>query len=78
MRDRTAIQWQHFDFWLLGAVALLVVFGITMIRSAIAGNIELQELNLVGRQLIFAVVGFIVMWVQPCLDQLAGLTRALS
>lgn len=68
MRDRTAIQWQHFDFWLLGAVALLVIFGITMIRSAIAGNIELQELNLVGRQLIFAVVGFIVILIIASID----------
>ncbi len=68
MRNRTAIQWQHFDFWLLGAVALLVIFGITMIRSAIAGNIELIELNLVGRQLIFAVVGFIVILIIASID----------
>jgi rod shape determining protein RodA len=33
--------WRHFDYWLFGAVLLLSVFGIVMIRSAIAGNAEL-------------------------------------
>ena len=47
-----ASNWRNFDFWLLGAVALLVIFGITMIRSAVAGNIELTtETNLVERQI---------------------------
>lgn len=68
MRTRISISWRHFDFWLLGAVALLVVFGITMIRSAIAGNIELAELNLVGRQLIFAGVGFVVILLSASID----------
>ena len=40
MRDSI---WRHFDFWLLGAVAILTIFGITMIRSAIAGNIDLVD-----------------------------------
>ena len=31
-----------------------------MIRSAVAGNIELQEQNVVLRQIIFAVLGFVV------------------
>ena len=30
--------WRHFDFWLLGAVIVALVFGVTMILSAIAGN----------------------------------------
>jgi rod shape determining protein RodA len=68
MRERTSVSWRHFDFWLLGSVALLVVFGITMIRSAIAGNIELAELNLVGRQLIFAGVGFVVILLSAYID----------
>lgn len=50
------INWRHFDFWLLGAVALLTIFGITMIRSAIAGNIELADFD--QRQLIFVAIGF--------------------
>ncbi len=56
-----AINWRHFDFLLLGAVAVLTIFGITMIRSAVAGNIELTtETNLVERQIIFAVLGFVM------------------
>jgi rod shape determining protein RodA len=69
MRGTTAsVSWRHFDFWLLGAVALLVIFGITMVRSAVAGNIELEELNLVGRQLIFAVAGFVVILIVSAID----------
>jgi rod shape determining protein RodA len=56
----TRLIWRNFDFWLFGVVAILTVFGITMIRSTIAGNIELLELNLVRRQLIFAMIGFVV------------------
>lgn len=45
--------WRHFDFWLLGAVTILVIIGVTMIRSAVAGNIELTTTtNLVNRQMI--------------------------
>jgi len=61
-------NWRHFDFWLLGAVAILTIFGITMIRSAVAGNIELEESNIVQRQLIFAVVGFIVVFIVSAID----------
>lgn len=52
--------WRHFDFWLLGAVAILITFGVAMIRSTIAGNIELIELDVVGRQIIYAAAGFVV------------------
>jgi rod shape determining protein RodA len=62
------VNWRHFDFWLLGAVAVLTIFGITMIRSAIAGNLELQELNLVRRQLIFAILGFMVIIITASID----------
>jgi rod shape determining protein RodA len=62
-------NWRHFDFWLLGAVAVLTIFGITMIRSAVAGNIELTtETNLVNRQLLFAVVGFVVIILTASID----------
>jgi rod shape determining protein RodA len=62
-------NWRNFDFWLLGAVALLTIFGITMIRSSVAGNIELStETNLVNRQLIFAVLGFIIVFVVAAVD----------
>jgi rod shape determining protein RodA len=61
-------NWRHFDFWLLGAVALLTIFGIVMIRSTIAENIELTEKNFVIRQFIFAVAGFIVVFVIASID----------
>lgn len=75
----TSSYWRHFDFLLLGAVALLVIFGITMIRSAIAGNIELEELNLVGRQLVFAVAGFLIIIITASIDYhtWASLSRSL-
>ncbi len=53
-------SWRYFDCWLLGAVTILVIIGITMIRSALAGNIELTETTpLVNRQIIFALLGFV-------------------
>jgi rod shape determining protein RodA len=55
------ISWRHFDFWLLGAVAFLTIFGVTMIRSAIAGNIELVEANTVIKQIIFAGIGLVIL-----------------
>ena len=64
----TQTNWRHFDFWLLGAVGLMTIFGITMIRSAVAGNIELEAANLVQRQLIFAVIGFFVIFIVSVID----------
>ena len=61
-------NWRHFDFWLLGVVAILTIFGITMIRSAIAGNIELEDANIVQRQLIFAIGGFVVVFITASID----------
>jgi rod shape determining protein RodA len=79
MRIPGAITWRHFDLWLLGAVALLVIFGITMIRSAVAGNIELAELDLVQRQLIFTLIGFGIILVTAAIDYhlWASLSRAI-
>ena len=73
------ISWRHFDFWLLGAVALLTIFGVTMIRSAIAGNTELIEGNTVQKQIIFAVSGFVVMMLMAVFDYrlLSALSRPL-
>jgi rod shape determining protein RodA len=72
-------SWRHFDFWLLGAVALLTLFGILMIRSAIAGNIELIEGNTVQKQIIFAVLGFITIALMSAVDYklLAALSNPL-
>lgn len=62
------ISWRHFDFWLFGAVAFLTIFGVTMIRSAIAGNIELVEANTVTKQIIFALVGVVIMVITAMID----------
>jgi rod shape determining protein RodA len=62
------ISWRHFDFWLLGAVAFLTIFGVTMIRSAIAGNIELVEENTVVKQIIFAGIGLVIMVITALID----------
>jgi rod shape determining protein RodA len=59
-------SWRHFDFWLLGAVAILSIFGIAMIRSAIAGNITLAGYD--QRQSIFVVVGFLVILLTTAID----------
>lgn len=69
MRNTVAQNWRYFDFWLLGAVAVLTIFGITMIRSAVAGNIELTtETNLVERQIYFALAGFVVIIITAGID----------
>jgi len=60
------INWRDFDFWLLGAVALLSIFGIAMIRSAIAGNIELAGYD--QRQVIFVTIGFAVILITTAID----------
>lgn len=57
---------RHFDFWLLGAVAVLTVFGIAMIWSAMAGNEVLLEVF--PRQIIFSIVGFGVIIVVAAVD----------
>jgi rod shape determining protein RodA len=64
-----ATFWRYFDFWLVGAMTVLVIIGVTMIRSAIAGNIELTtETPLVTRQIIFAFLGFVVLLVVAAID----------
>jgi rod shape determining protein RodA len=69
MREQTiAVYWRNFDFWLLGAVILLIIFGVTMIRSAVAGNIELTSVNLVQRQIIFALLGFALAFIIAAID----------
>jgi rod shape determining protein RodA len=73
-------NWRQFDFWLLGAVALLVIFGVTMIRSAVAGNIELTtETNLVDRQLLFVGAGFVAVIAAAAIDYhlWASMTRLI-
>lgn len=58
--------WKHFDFLLLGAVIILSIFGVAMIRSAIAGNEVLS--GLVQRQVIFVGISFVVIIVMAMID----------
>ena len=60
------ISWRYFDFWLLGAVIMATTFGITMIRSAVADNVIL--LPLINRQIIYAVLGLIVIFLITSID----------
>lgn len=58
--------WRYFDFWLFGSVVFLCIFGIAMIRSAIAGNAEL--LGLPTRQAIFVAIGLVIIIVTAMID----------
>ena len=69
--------WRHFDFWLFGTVLVLSLFGIAMIRSAIAGNDTLADS--VSRQTIFVAAGLVVIFVTAAIDYhyWASLTRPM-
>jgi rod shape determining protein RodA len=60
--------WRHFDVWLLATVALLTIAGVAMIRSAIADNPELVELNVVGRQAVFGLISLILLLAAAAID----------
>lgn len=60
------LSWRNFDFLLLGAIVLASSFGTAMIRSAIAGNEILQPL--IARQVYFALLGLIVIFVVASVD----------
>ena len=60
------ISWRYFDFLLLGAVVVATAFGTTMIRSAVAGNEQL--LPLINRQIYFALLGIVLIFVVGAID----------
>ena len=60
--------WRHFDIWLLGAVGVLTIAGVALIRSAVAGNPELIELNVVGRQAGYGLVSLVVLLAVAAID----------
>ncbi len=64
----SARLWRHFDFSLLGATMLTVIFGVAMIASAIAGNPTLLEENLVVRQVLYAAAGIVVIFLTAAID----------
>ena len=67
MRTSSRI-WRHFDVALLGTVAVLTITGVAMIQSAIAGNPELLDLNVVGRQTLYAGAGFLLVLLTAAID----------
>ncbi|MDY6868580.1 MAG: FtsW/RodA/SpoVE family cell cycle protein, partial [Chloroflexota bacterium] len=58
--------WQNFDFWLFGAALILSIMGIALIRSSIAGNIELVDHP--QRQAIFLGISLVVLFVVAAVD----------
>ncbi len=58
--------WRHFDYWLFGAVVILCIFGIAMIRSAIAGNIDLATSD--QSQAQFVLLGLVIILVVAVID----------
>ena len=58
--------WRNFDYLLFGAVLLLSIFGIAMIHSTIAGNIE--NANIDTRQAIFSAFGMVVVFIIAAID----------
>jgi rod shape determining protein RodA len=61
--------WRHFDFWLLGAVLLLCLFGIAMIRSVtLTAPPESELFGLTNRQIIFVLIGLGVVLLFSVID----------
>jgi len=58
--------WQNFDFFLFGAVLILSIIGIALIRSSIAGNVELE--NHPQRQVYFLVISLVVLFIVAAIN----------
>jgi rod shape determining protein RodA len=58
--------WRHFDYWLFGAVIILCIFGVAMIRSAIAGNEYMAGYD--TRQMVFIGVSLVVIILTAWVD----------
>lgn len=56
--------WRNFDYWLFAVVLVLCVFGIVMITSALAGNLEVS----VNSQIQFVVIGLFMILGMTFLD----------
>ncbi len=56
--------WRNFDFWLYGDVVILCVFGIVMIQSALAGNLEVS----VNSQILYVGIGLVLIMVLTLID----------
>lgn len=58
--------WRKFDLWLFGSVLILSLFGVALISSAIAGNIELADHP--QRQTTFLIIGLGVLFIATAMD----------
>jgi rod shape determining protein RodA len=58
--------WRHFDYWLFGAVIILCIFGVAMIRSAIAGNETLA--GIVRSQMMWIAISLAVILATAWMD----------
>jgi len=58
--------WRHFDYWLFGAVIILCIFGVAMIRSAVAGNETLG--GIVQSQMVWITISLVVILVTAYVD----------
>jgi rod shape determining protein RodA len=63
---RTRI-WRHFDFWLLGTVILLIIFGVAMIRSTMLPSPD-GGAREISRQLLFVLVGVPIVFAASAID----------
>ena len=48
-------RWRNFDFWLFGVVIIVCFFGIVMIQSALAGNLEVS----INSQILYVSIGLV-------------------
>jgi rod shape determining protein RodA len=60
--------WRHFDFTLLGAVTLLIILGIAMIRSTTLTSIDPAVQQYTSRQIIYALVGAAILVIVSAID----------
>ena len=60
--------WRHFDFALLGGVALLIIMGIAMIRSTTLTSIDPAIQQYTARQIIYALIGAVILIVVSAID----------
>ncbi len=58
--------WENFDFWLFGSALILSILGIALVRSSIAGNIELVDHP--ERQTTFLLISLGVLFVVAAVD----------
>lgn len=65
---RTVSFWRQFDYVLLGATIILVVFGVLMIRSATMGAVDDDLVRRVPDQIRYGVIGVVVIVMLAAID----------